>query len=111
MADDKKLSKSVEKNLNRAGRKPGVPNKVTQEAREVVKAILDSNLPYIQSWIYSTAEGIKDDQTGKYIVQPNPAKACEIVQNLVEYSVPKLARTEVVGDEKAPQRMVISWKK
>jgi hypothetical protein len=93
------------------GRAVGTPNKVTQEAREMVKAILDSNLPYIQSWIYSTAEGIKDDQTGKYIVQPNPAKACEIVQNLVEYSVPKLARTEVVGDEKAPQRMVISWKK
>lgn len=108
---DNKLSKSVEKNLNRAGRKPGVPNKATQEAREAVKAILDSNLPFIQSWIQQTAEGIMDDQTGKYIVQPNPAKACEIVQNLVEYSVPKLARTEVVGDEKAPQRMVVSWKK
>ena len=108
---DNKLSKSVEKNLNRAGRKPGVPNKATQEAREAVKAILDSNLPFIQSWIQQTAEGIMDDQTGKYIVQPNPAKACEIVQNLVEYSVPKLARTEVVGDEKAPQRLVVSWKK
>ena len=108
---DNKLSKSVEKNLNRAGRKPGVPNKATQEAREAVKAILDSNLPFIQSWIQATADGIMDDQTGKYIVQPNPAKACEIVQNLVEYSVPKLARTEVVGDEKAPVRMVVSWKK
>ena len=108
---DNKLSKSVEKNLNRAGRKPGVPNKATQEAREAVKAILDSNLPFIQSWIQATADGIMDDQTGKYIVQPNPAKACEIVQNLVEYSVPKLARTEVVGDEKAPQRLVVSWQK
>jgi len=108
---DNKLLKSVDKNLNRAGRKPGVPNKATQEAREAVKAILDSNLPFIQSWIQQTADGIMDDQTGKYIVQPNPAKACEIVQNLVEYSVPKLARTEVVGDEKAPQRMVVSWKK
>jgi len=108
---DNKVSKSVEKNLNRAGRKPGVPNKATQEAREAVKAILDSNLPFIQTWLQQTAEGIMDDQTGKYIVQPNPAKACEIVQNLVEYSVPKLARTEVVGDEKAPQRMVVSWKK
>ena len=108
---ENKVSKSVEKNLNRAGRKPGVPNKATQEAREAVKAILDSNLPFIQSWIQQTADGIMDDQTGKYIVQPNPAKACEIVQNLVEYSVPKLARTEVVGDEKAPQRMVVSWKK
>jgi hypothetical protein len=108
---DKKLSKSVENNLNRAGRKAGVPNKVTTEAREAIKALLDSNLPYIQSWIQSTAEGIYDDLAGKWIVQPNPAKACEIVQNLVEYSVPKLARTEVVGDAKAPQRMVISWKK
>jgi hypothetical protein len=108
---ENKLSNSVEKNLNRAGRKAGVPNKATTEAREAIKALLDANIPFIQSWIQSTAEGIFDDVTGKYIVQPNPAKACEIVQNLVEYSVPKLARTEVVGDEKAPQRMVVSWKK
>lgn len=108
---ENKLLKSVEGNLNRAGRKAGVPNKATTEAREAIKALLDSNLPYIQSWIQSTAEGIYDDLAGKWIVQPNPAKACEIVQNLVEYSVPKLARTEVVGDAKAPQRMVISWKK
>jgi hypothetical protein len=108
---DNKLSKSVEKNLNRAGRKPGVPNKVTQEAREAVKALLDANLPFLQTWLYNTAEGLKDDETGKYIVLPNPGKACDIVQNMVEYAVPKLARTEVVGDEKAPQRMVVSWKK
>lgn len=101
---EKKLSKSVEKNLNRAGRKAGIPNKVTQEARELVKHLLDTNLPYLQSWIVSTAEGIMDDATGKYIVQPNPAKACEIVQNLVEYSVPKLARTELIGDATAPVR-------
>ena len=106
-----KVSKTVEGNLNRAGRPKGTPNKATQEAREAIKALLDANLPFIQSWIVATAEGIYDDQAGKFIVQPNPAKACEIVQNLVEYSVPKLARTEVVGDEKAPQRMVVSWKK
>ena len=93
------------------GRKPGVPNKATTEAREAIKALLDANLPFIQSWIVATAEGIYDDKAGKFIVQPNPAKACEIVQNLVEYSVPKLARTEVVGDEKTPVRMVVSWKK
>ena len=93
------------------GRKAGVPNKVTQEAREAVKALLDANLPYLQVWLQTTADGVFDDQAGKWIVPPNPGKACDIVQNLVEYSVPKLARTEVVGDEKAPQRMVISWKK
>jgi hypothetical protein len=93
------------------GRVAGVPNKATQEARVAIKQLLDANLPYLQAWLTSTAEGIFDDQTGKWIVQPNPAKACEIVNNMVEYAVPKLARTEVVGDEKAPQRMVVSWKK
>lgn len=106
------MESKVEKSRQKTGgRVAGTPNKATAEAREAVKAILDSNLPFIQSWIQSTAEGIFDDQSGKWIVPPNPAKACDIVQNMVEYAVPKLARTEVVGDEKAPQRMVVSWKK
>lgn len=106
------MDNKVEQNRKKTGgRKAGVPNKVTQEAREAVKALLDANLPYLQTWLQTTADGVFDDQSGKWIVPPNPGKACDIVQNLVEYSVPKLARTEVVGDEKAPQRMVISWKK
>jgi len=105
---DNKVDKDRKKT---GGRKAGVPNKVTQEAREAVKALLDANLPYLQVWLQTTADGVYDDLAGKWIVPPNPGKACDIVQNLVEYSVPKLARTEVVGDEKQPQRMVISWKK
>jgi hypothetical protein len=106
------MDNKVEENRKKTGgRKAGVPNKVTQEAREAVKALLDANLPYLQVWLQTTADGVYDDQSGKWIVPPNPGKACDIVQNLVEYSVPKLARTEVVGDEKAPQRMVVSWKK
>ena len=107
----KTLSKVEKSRAKTGGRVKGVPNKVTQEARETVKALLDANLPYLQTWLYNTAEGLKDDETGKYIVLPNPGKACDIVQNMVEYAVPKLARTEVVGDKTAPQRMVISWKK
>ena len=105
---DNKVEKTRKKT---GGRKAGVPNKVTQEAREAVKALLDANLPYLQTWLQNTAEGIYDDKTDKWIVPPNPGKACDIVQNMVEYAVPKLARTEVVGDEKAPQRLVVSWKK
>ena len=105
---DSKVEKTRKKT---GGRVAGTPNKVTQEAREAVKALLDANLPYLQTWLQNTAEGIMDDQTGKYLVLPNPGKACDIVQNMVEYAVPKLARTEVVGDEKAPQRLVVSWKK
>ena len=107
-----KQSKSIKGGAREgAGRPKGVPNKATTEAREAVKAILDNNLPFIQAWIQSTAEGIFDDQSGKWVVPPNPAKACDIVQNMVEYAVPKLARTEVVGDEQKPVRMVVSWKK
>ena len=106
------MTSKVDKTRKKTGgRVAGVPNKVTQEAREAVKALLDANLPYLQTWLQNTAEGIMDDATGKYLVLPNPGKACDIVQNMVEYAVPKLARTEVVGDEKAPQRMVITWKK
>jgi hypothetical protein len=104
-----KVSKSVD-NLNRNGRPKGIPNKVTQEARELVKNILDANLPKIQEWLEATANGIRDDND-KYIVYPNPAKACDIVQNLIEYTVPKLARTEMVGDAKQPMQIAITWKK
>jgi hypothetical protein len=104
-----KVSKSVD-NLNRNGRPKGIPNKVTQEARELVKNILDANLPKIQEWLELTANGIRDEND-KYIVYPNPAKACDIVQNLIEYTVPKLARTEMVGDAKQPMQIAITWKK
>ena len=106
------MESKVEKTRQKTGgRVAGTPNKATKEAREAVKALLDANLPYLQTWLQNTADGIFDDKTGKYLVLPNPGKACDIVQNMVEYAVPKLARTEVVGDEKAPQRLVVSWKK
>jgi hypothetical protein len=106
------MESKVEKTRKKTGgRTAGVPNKATQEARVAIKQLLDANLPFLQAWLTSTAEGIFDDQSGKWIVQPNPAKACEIVNNMVEYAVPKLARTELVGDATAPQRMVVSWKK
>jgi len=102
-------NKVVESRKKNGGRKAGVPNKVTQEARELIKQLLDANLPHLQSWIVATANGIIDDATGKYIVQPNPAKSCEIVQNLLEYSVPKLARTELIGDATAPVVHIYKW--
>ena len=107
---DKKLSKSVEDNLNRAGRKPGIPNKSTTAAREAIAKFVDGNTHKMQEWLQSVAEGIQNEE-GKYIVAPNPEKAFGMLQTVMEYHVPKLARTEAVGDAKAPQRMVVSWKK
>ena len=43
--------------------------------------------------------------------KPDPKGALDMLAKLAEFAAPKLARTEVVGDEKAPQRLVVSWKK
>lgn len=107
---ENKLSKSVEGNLNRAGRKPGVPNKSTSMAREAIANFVEGNTSKMEDWLEKVANGVKNEE-GKYIVLPNPEKAFGMLQSVMEYHVPKLARTEVVGDEKAPQRLVVSWKK
>ena len=101
---ENKVSKSVEKNLNRAGRKAGVPNKVTQEFRETVRKLLENNAENVEVWLTQIAIGDDDNK-------PDPKGALDMLAKLAEFAAPKLARTEVVGDEKAPQRMVVSWKK
>lgn len=104
------------------GRPPGTPNKVTNIAREAIAKFVDKNAPRMQTWLEDVAHGIpKTDKEGciKYdkegntiwLVSPNPEKAFLMLQAVMEYHLPKLARQEVVGDEQAPQRMVISWKR
>ena len=104
------------------GRPPGTPNKVTNIAREAIAKFVDKNSPRMQQWLEDVAQGIpKTDKEGcirydkngdiVWIVPPNPEKAFLMLQAVMEYHLPKLARQEVVGDESAPQRMVISWKR
>jgi hypothetical protein len=97
---EKKLSKSVD-NLNRAGRKAGVPNKSTTMAREAIARFVDGNSDKLQGWLDEIAANEK----------LGPKVAFDCFMQVAEYHVPKLARVEQVGDEKAPIRMVISWKK
>jgi DNA topoisomerase-1 len=62
----KKLSKSVEDNLNRAGRPKGVGNKSTGMAREAIAKFVDGNAPAMQGWLESVAMGIQaTDKEGK----------------------------------------------
>ena len=70
-----------------AGRTKGVSNKVTTETREAFKKLVEANTPEFQSWLDRIAES-------------NPSKAFELVTNLAEYVLPKLSRTEVIGDLK-----------
>jgi hypothetical protein len=92
-----KQSKSIKGGAREgAGRPAGVPNKATGEVKAAIAAFTSANVDKLDEWLNSI-----DD----------PAKRLDLYFKALEYTMPKLARSEVVGDEKAPQRMVVSWKK
>ena len=112
-----KLSKSVEDNLNRAGRPKGVGNKSTGMAREAIAKFVDGNAPAMQGWLESVAMGIQaTDKEGKpkfstegnpvFIVPPNPEKAFGMLQSVMEYHLPKLARSEHTSPEDEPIKVI-----
>lgn len=83
------------------GRQAGTPNKATGIARLAFANFVDNNADRLQEWL--------DDIAANEKLGPKAAFDC--LMQVAEFHVPKLARTEVVGDEKQPQRMVVSWKK
>ena len=74
------------------GRKKGVENKTTTEARKAIALFVDNNADRLQTWLDQVAE---DD----------PKKAFELFQSVIEYHVPKLARTELTGENGGPVKM------
>jgi hypothetical protein len=78
------------------GRPPGLPNKSTQAAREAIALFVDGNAHRLQEWLDSVAIGVKNDD-GEYVVAPNPEKAYQLFQSVIEYHVPKLSRSDVTA--------------
>jgi hypothetical protein len=80
-----------------AGRPKGSPNKSTADARQAIALFVDGNAHRLTGWLDQVANGdVSND------IKPNPAKAFELFQSVVEYHVPKLARTELTGDGGGP---------
>ena len=77
------------------GRKPGVPNKVTQSAREGIALLVEQNVPKMAKWLDSIEK------------QHGPLVAMKTVQDLLEYHIPKLQRSEQVGDGGGPITVVV----
>jgi len=71
------------------GRPKGLPNKATQEAREAIGRFVDGNSHRLQEWLDRIAED-------------SPEKAFNLFQSVIEYHVPKLARTELTGKNGGP---------
>jgi hypothetical protein len=91
------------------GRAKGTPNKATQDARQAIAQFVDGNAHRLTEWLDKVADGVKvydpETESDKYVVPPNPAKAFDMFQSVVEYHIPKLARTEVSGDPNNPVQM------
>lgn len=78
------------------GRRKGIPNKATARAREAIAAFVDGNAYRLTEWLDRIAE-------------ENPKDAFNCFQSVIEYHIPKLARTEQVGDEGGPILHVVKW--
>ena len=68
------------------GRQKGTPNKATADVREAIAVFANGNVDRLQEWLDAIAE---DD----------PAKAADLFVKLLEYHIPKLARSEHTGAE------------
>lgn len=97
---------TVKKTVKPRGQKPGapsvrkgIPNKATADARKAIGEFVDGNAHRLVGWLDLVAEGIMQPDGEKFTVAPNPAKAFELFQSVIEYHVPKLARTEHTGKD------------
>ena len=75
----------------------GVPNKATSDARAAIAAFVDGNAHRLVGWLDAVANGDPEND-----IKPNPSRAFDMFQSVVEYHVPKLARTEVTGKDGGP---------
>lgn len=89
------VQESAKKPQPKGGSRKGVPNKATQGAREAIALFVDGNAHRLTGWLDQVAKGTHN---GK----PDPAKAFDMFQSVVEYHIPKLARTEVTGKGGGP---------
>jgi hypothetical protein len=94
------MDSTVEKTRKKTGgRVAGVPNKSTALAREAIAKFVDGNSHKLQEWLDEIA---MNEKLG-------PKVAFDCFMQVAEYHVPKLARTEHIGDESAPIVHIYKW--
>jgi len=81
------------------GRTVGTPNKSTALAREAIAKFVDGNSHKLQEWLDEIA---MNEKLG-------PKVAFDCFMQVAEYHVPKLARTEMIGDATAPITHIYKW--
>lgn len=89
----------VPKGTRIGGRKKGTPNKATINAREAIARFVDENAGNLQKWLNEVYK----------VDGPKAALAC--YNDLVEYHVPKLARTEISAPDGSALSLTIHLSK
>jgi hypothetical protein len=72
------------------GSRRGKPNKATVNAREAIAALVEGNIGRMESWLDQIA------------ATDGPRAAWDCMCDVIEYHIPKLARTEISGPGGAP---------
>ena len=91
-----------------SGRALGTQNKITLTAKQAIAEFVDGNAHRLTGWLDQVANGsplldaegkqvYDNDGNTVYAIRPNPEKAFNLFQSVVEYHVPKLARSEISG--------------
>ena len=65
------------------------PNKATLEVRQAIAQLAESSAPKVEEWL-------------SLVAADDPAKAMDLWLKMIEYHIPKLARTEVTGKDGGP---------
>lgn len=79
---------------NPKGRPKGKANRVTTDARKAITLFIEGNVDQLDLWL-------------KKIARTNPKGAFECFMSVVEYHIPKLNRTALVGEEDKPIGVLI----
>jgi hypothetical protein len=69
------------------GRQKGVPNKSTAELKAAIAAFASKHVDEMSKWLLEVED---------------PAKRIDLTLRAMEYALPKLARTEQVGEDGGP---------
>lgn len=93
MSEKPKLHNRTPPNAGK-GRRLGSKNKSTARAQTAIALFVEGNTERLQGWLDAIAD--KD-----------PKAAFQCVVDLIEFHVPKLARTEHVGDADQPVATIV----
>ena len=80
------------------GRPKGMENKSTSRAREAIARFVDGNAERLEGWLDEIA------------ANDGPLAAFKCFADVLEYHVPKLARTELTGADQGPVELVVKWR-